>query len=205
MAEAWFDHIDELINYLNSVGHPQLKVFDFPLYNTFKTLSGGGLDLRLLSNAGLVNSPGYSNAVVTFVDNHDTNRDGGNPGIVNYKYQAYAYILMREYGIPCVWWKDYYVYDMKEKLTKLIEARKYFAYGPGYEVDNNDPDLYSYVREGLPNTSTGLVMLISAGPAGSSGVITKRINSRKPFTTFYDYTGHIKEQVKTDAAGYVRF
>ncbi len=208
VGEAWIEDINYLVSYLQAVNNPLMKVFDFPLYNTFRTLSNGSLDLRSLSNVGLVNRSGYEDLAVTFADNHDTNRDDdqNNPGIANYKYQAYAYILMREKGIPCVWWKDYYVYGMKDKLDKLIEARKYFAYGPGHEVDNNDHDVYSYVREGLADEpGTGLVMMISDGPVGGSNVAIKRINSRQPNTTFYDYTGHISERVTTDDQGYGNF
>lgn len=206
VGEAWITNVGDLVNYLNAVGNPYMKVFDFPLYSTFQNLTGGSLDLRSLSSVGLVNRPGYEERAVTFADNHDTNRDNEASGIANYKYQAYAYILMREKGIPCVWWKDYYVYGMKDKLDKLIEARKYFAYGPGHEVDNNDHDVYSYVREGLADEpGTGLVMMISDGPVGGSNVAIKRINSRQPNTTFYDYTGHISERVTTDDQGYGNF
>jgi alpha-amylase len=35
-----------------------------------------GTDMRTLQYTGLVNKEGYKNRAVTFVDNHDTNRDG---------------------------------------------------------------------------------------------------------------------------------
>ncbi len=93
---------------------------------------------------------------------------------------------------------------MKNELDKLLEVRKYFAYGPGYEVDNNDEDVYSYVREGLEEVEgDGLVLMISDGESGE--IISKRINSRQPNTTFYDYTGHVQGKIITDERGVWRF
>ncbi|WP_041607810.1 alpha-amylase domain-containing protein [Halobacteroides halobius] len=88
---------------------------------------------------------------------------------------------------------------MKEGLNKLIEARKYFAYGPSHEGPS-DNDVYSYIREGLNSTpGTGLVMLISDGTSGE--VVSRTINSARPNTTYIDYTGNISGRVTTDATG----
>jgi len=145
---------------------------------------------------------------MTFIDNHDTDRAGGNPygtpPIVTRKYQAYTYILMRESGIPIVFWKDFYVSGMDHRLRKLLEARKTYAYGKGVETDTNDTHTYSYIREGAPEIPhSGLVMRFTRHTDGN--VIEKRIGARKPRTTFYDYTGTITEQVTTDEDGFGEF
>lgn len=203
VGEAWIENVDDLVGYLNTVNNDDLKVFDFPLRSSFEDMING-TDMRTLQYVGLVNKEGYKNRAVTFVDNHDTNRDGKDPGIYRRKYQAYAYILTREHGIPVVYWKDYYIYGMKNELDKLLEVRKYYAYGPGYEVDNNDEDVYSYVRAGLDEVEgDGLVLMISDGE--SEEIISKRINSRQPNTTFYDYTGHVQGNIITDERGYGNF
>lgn len=203
VGEAWIENVDDLVGYLNTVNNDDLKVFDFPLRTFFVDMIDGA-DLSKLRYVGLVNKEGYKNRAVTFVDNHDTNRDNEKAGIYRRKYQAYAYILTREHGIPVVYWKDYYIYGMKNELDKLLEVRKYYAYGPGYEVDNNNEDVYSYVRAGLPNVEgDGLVLMISDGESGE--IISKRINSRQPNTTFYDYTGHVQGNIITDERGYGDF
>ncbi len=46
---------------------------------------------------------------VTFVENHDL-RDEGRP-IANDKLLAYSYIMTHE-GYPCVFWKDYFNYNL---------------------------------------------------------------------------------------------
>lgn len=203
VGEAWIEEVNQLVKYIDVINNEDLKVFDFPLRSFFVDMIDGA-DLRNLQYVGLVNREGYKDKAVTFVDNHDTNRGEENPGIYRRKYQAYAYILTREHGTPVVFWKDYYIDGMKEELDKLLLARKYFAYGPGYEVDNNDEDVYSYVRAGLPDVEgDGLVLMISDGESGE--IATKSINSRQPNTTFYDFTGHIAERVTTDERGYGDF
>ncbi len=111
---------------------------------------------------------------------------------------------MREHSIPTVYARDYDEFGMSYTLDRMIEARRYFAYGRGHEVDNNDHNVYSYVREGLAEVpGTGLVMMISDGTSGQEAV--KRINSRQPNTTFFDYTGNRSGTVTTDAWGYGDF
>ncbi|WP_035571576.1 alpha-amylase [Halonatronum saccharophilum] len=207
IGEAWFEDLDEIRGYLRVLDNLQMKVFDFPLRSAFKSLRDGNLDMRWLGGEGLVNQQGYEDRAVTFVDNHDTDRDSGGYGInsiYNRKYQAYTYILTREHGLPTVFWKDYYQYGMKEGLDKLIEVRRDFAYGKGYESYSNDFNTYSYVREGVEEIEgSGLVMMITQDNSG--GIIEKRIDSKKPNSRFYDYTGNVEGIVETDAEGYGEF
>ena len=206
VGEAWMEDREELIDYLETVDYAPLTSFDFPL--RFKLLSiaraEGGYDLTKLKSAGLVNTEKYKNKAVTFVDNHDVQRDNSGTGLTDYEVQAYAYILMREHGVPTIFYKDYYHKGIKQELDTLLQARKYFAYGKGYEVNNNDPDVYSYVRAGKDSVpGTGVVMMISDGTSGKTAA--KTIDSRQPETTFYDFTGNIEETVTTDSQGRGKF
>ena len=206
VGEAWIENTMGLTFYLYGIDNSDYTVFDFPLRKTFENLRSGTMNMAALSRAGMVNKAGFKDRSVTFIDNHDTGRDH-----VEYKapinvrkYQAYTYILMREHGLPMVYWKDYYQDGMKENINKLLKARRYFAYGPGHEVANNDTNIYSYVREGLDDSpGTGLVMMISQGVSGD--ITTKRINSTQSNTEFYDITGNVAEKVLTDAEGYGQF
>lgn len=206
IGEAWYNDLMGLKIYLDSVPGKELLLFDFSLRNSFALLRDGSLKLATLKKAGLVNRKGYGERVVTFVDNHDTGRDVTEYAtpIFKRKLQAYTYILLREVGWPMVYWKDYYNSEQQEELAKIIRARKYFAYGPGYEVENNDDEIYSYVRGGFEHLpGTGLVMMISGGD--SNLIRTKRINSRKANTVFYDFTGNIGSVVITDQNGFGQF
>ena len=206
VGEAWMKNVKDLTDYLNQVNYKKLSAFDFPLRYKFSDMSRakGDFNLAQLSSVGLVNQKSYQHRAVTFIDNHDLQRDNSDPGIENYELQAYAYILMRKEGIPTVFYKDYYHKGIKNELNKLLTARKYFAYGPSHEVNNNDQNVYSYVREGLSNKeNTGLVMMISDGQSGAT--ISKQINSHQPNTTFYDFTGNIKTTITTDNQGQAQF
>ena len=204
VGEAWEQGADSLAGYLDHVNHSDMKVFDFPLRNEFVSLSGGGHNMN--DWGGLLNNYRYSDRAVTFIDNHDTSREGnpyGQPQVENFKNQAYAYILMHEGGIPTVYARDYDEFGMNPTLDKLIEARRYFAYGNGYDVRGRD-DVFAYVREGLSDVEgTGLVMLLSGRDHG--GQVEKWINSGQPNTEFYDYTGNIEGTVTTNENGYANF
>ena len=84
VGEAWIENLDDLVRYLNTVNNDDLKVFDFPLRSAFEDMING-TDMRTFQNVGLVNKEGYKNRAVTFVDNHDTNRDNEKAGIYRRK------------------------------------------------------------------------------------------------------------------------
>ena len=73
---------------------------------------------------------------VTFVDNHDTQRGQALESTVQewFKPAAYALILLRDQGLPCVFYGDYYGIsgqyaqeDFKEVLDRLLAIRKDLA------------------------------------------------------------------------------
>ena len=221
VGEAWIGDVSGLQGYIDSLSTSikdtdnvsdkdisDLHVFDFPLRGKFAAMrdGGGSFDMSEFSGGGLLNSDKYSGRAVSFVDNHDTSRDEseyGNEPISSYAYQAYTYILTRKGVVPTVFWKDYYQYDMKEQLDKLLRARRYFAYGSEHEGPT-DEDVYSYVREGLDDVAgTGLVMLISDGTSGT--VASKSIDSGRPNVTYIDITGNISTSITTDSNGEADF
>lgn len=201
VGEAW---VGDVGGFLDRVGTPHLRAFDFALRDDFVALSGGSKDMRWWG--GITNSA-YADRAVTFVDNHDTSREGnpyGTPQVHHFKNQAYAYILMREHGVPTVFARDYDEFGMAPTLDRLIEARRYFAYGRGHEQAVNTPEVYAYVREGLADVpGTGLVMLISGRSSGGRQELW--IDSHQPNTAFYDYTGNVDGTITTDAGGYASF
>lgn len=202
VGEVWEGSMSRIKEYIGRVNQPKLHLFDFPLYYTFLNSFGNGNIGTMLETAGLVNDPTDGSRAVMFADNHDTNRDGDSPGMVNYKLQAYTYMLTREEGIPCIYWRDFYQYGMGAGLQRLLVARKHFAYGTGCEVNETDSNnVYAYVRDGstTPAEGDGLIMLIAKE---GTGTYQQNINSGQPSTTFYDITGNITEEVTTDASGY---
>lgn len=199
VGEVWYSSVMSLQFYLTMLNNQDFKLFDFPLRSQFELLRDGQLNMANFGEAGLVNK--IPSRAVTFVDNHDTFRDGLNTApIFNRKCQAYTYILTREDGWPVVFWRDLYNANMQSELEKIIKARKLFAYGAGHEGPA-DSETYTYIREGLENRDdTGLVMMITSGKSGET--IAKEINSRHPNRVYYDYTGNVSGEVKTDSEGY---
>ena len=160
--EGWVD----LANFSNS--NP-VDAFDFPLRELLKSLCDQyGLSLRSLPTweTVLQKQPQWS---VTFVENHDL-RDEGRP-IVNDKLLAYSYILTHQ-GYPCVFWKDYYNYDLALEgtpngIAALVAAHEKYAGGDA-QVLYVDDDLYVMQRTGYGG-APGLVYALNNHGEGWQG------------------------------------
>ena len=93
---------------------------------------------NIFKNTLINQNPGLA---VTFVDNHDTQPGQALFSWVQewFKPLAYALILLRREGLPCVFYGDFYgipshnVKPMEKSLEKLMTLRKEFAYGKQIE------------------------------------------------------------------------
>ncbi|KAH0833317.1 glycoside hydrolase family 13 protein [Lanmaoa asiatica] len=122
VAEYWTSNVRRMLPYIQAF-QGQTAFFDVPLHENFHqaSKSGSSYDLRrILDNSLLAIRP---RDAVTFVD-------------TNFKVQAYALILLRCDGFPCVFYGDLYpnqeCFDeaTSENIRRLLTARKMFAYGP---------------------------------------------------------------------------
>jgi alpha-amylase len=119
----------------------QVSLFDFPLFFKFRDASqrGESYDLRSLAEGTLMaEQPALA---VTFVENHDYEfgRDFRSHVETWFKPLAYAFILLRSNGFPCIFFPDYYgsanlpghqgYKAGKEYLALLIKLRKQFGFG----------------------------------------------------------------------------
>jgi len=155
---------------------------------------------------------------VTLVENHDTQPLQALESVVEawFKPLAYAIILLREQGYPCVFYADYYGAHYRDKgpdgneyeiwmdshkwiIDRLLFARKYFAYGPQYDYIDHFNTI-GWTRLGNDSHPYGMAVILSDGPAG-----TKWMEVGKPNTLFYDITGHIKEPIQTNEYGWGEF
>ncbi|ESK92575.1 glucan -alpha-maltohexaosidase precursor [Moniliophthora roreri MCA 2997] len=138
VGEFWKDSLEDLEAYLGSLG-TQFSVFDAPLHYNFKEAGdrANGYDLRAIWDGTVVQKRPID--AVTLVDNHDTQIGQALESWVSpvFKPLAYAMILLRPDGYPCVFWGDLYGTEGPEgnpqqpvsQLGDLIRARKLFAYG----------------------------------------------------------------------------
>ncbi len=109
VGEYWNQSADALCHYIGVTGG-SLSLFDVPLHQQFcqASRSGGNFDMGSLGQNALVQRA--PQLVVTFVDNHDTQPGQALESWVEgwFKPLAYAYILLRSEGLPCVFYGDYY-------------------------------------------------------------------------------------------------
>lgn len=124
VGEYWDGSYDAVAGWINATGKTS-AAFDFPCkYQINKAWAENDMTQLVWKANGTTNQPagmihfGYSQYAVTFVDNHDTYRDGskftGNVPAAN------AFILMSP-GTPCVFLPHYKQY--KSEIQKLIDIR----------------------------------------------------------------------------------
>ncbi|CAL1716239.1 unnamed protein product [Somion occarium] len=188
VVEYWSANVELIKPYIRAF-EGLTTFFDVPLHHNFHEASKAGsqYDLRtILDKSVLKFRPGDA---VTFVDNHDTQIGQTLESWVgnNFKLQAYALILLRQEGHPCVFYGDLYpnkeCYDEKiaAGLKQLILARKNFAYGTqrDYFLEKN---YIGFVREGSDHSNgrgCAVVISIDDDATGDDPVYTLRMNVGK--------------------------
>ena len=208
VGEYWSGELDRLLAYLDAVDN-EMSLFDVALhYNFFHASEAGSdYDLRHLLDNSLVSARPQN--AVTFVDNHDTQYGQSLQSFVQdwFKPLAYAVILLRREGTPCVFYSDYYGNPVQNRpltpnLGKLIKLRHAYAYG-GQEDCFDDPQLIGWVRRGdREHPDSGLAVLLSNGEGGEKTMYMGRENAG---VVFYDALGSCPEGVAVDKEGYGRF
>lgn len=200
VSEAWFGNLDHLRAYVTQTGR-RTTLFDVPLHYAFSAMSAGNgaWDMRGLRGAGLTAVDGEVS--VPFVDNHDTDTPGGGlySPVTNFKMLAYAYVLLRAEGYPCVFLKDYDEYGYGEGIRGLLRLRESAAAGAGREHDESDANVYVYERMGS-GAAPGLVLLLNDGPA-----TTKKVATHFAGKTLRDGAGQSDQVVRVDASGSATF
>ena len=146
---------------------------------------------------------------VTFVDNHDTQRGQALESTVEewFKPAAYALILLREQGLPCVFYGDYYgisgqfaQQDFKDVLNRLLTIRKELAYGEQTDYFD-DPNCIGWVRSGTDDQSPIAVLISNA----QDNYKTMFVGPEWADHTFVDLLGNHSDQVTINAEGYGDF
>lgn len=217
VGEYWVPDHNSLLWYINAVGG-RMAVFDVSLHYNFHYASkaGGNYDMRtILDNTVMQKRPTHA---VTFVENHDSQPLQALESPVKpwFKPLAYALILLRREGYPCVFYGDYYGADYRDKgrdgneydihmpclkdiLDKLLHARRHYAYGPQYDYFDHFNTI-GWTRLGTAEHPQAMAVILSDGPAGN-----KWMEVGKAHAQFIDITGHISEPIYTNADGWAEF
>ena len=212
VGEYWQPNIQALHWYLDAVGG-RMMVFDVTLHYNFHYASkqGGDYDMRRIFDDTLMQQrPTHA---VTFVENHDSQPLQALESVVEpwFKPLAYALILLRSQGYPCVFYADYYGAQYTDRgyeiwmnshrwlIDKLLYARQHFAYGPQYDYLDHW-NTVGWTRLGDAKHPKAMAVLMSNGPAGN-----KWMEVGKPNTRFKDLTEHITDTVTTNESGWGDF
>ncbi len=195
-----------------------MSLFDSSLHNNFHTASneGGSYDLRKIFDHTLTDTdPLHS---VSLVDNHDTQplQDLEAPVETWFKPLAYALILLREKGYPCVFYPDLYgasykdtdgegneheiFLDKVDGIEGLLKARKENAYGIQRDYFE-DANCLGWIREG-DDEHSGCAVVLSNKDAYEKPM---EMGERYIGQTFYDSLGRFEEKVSIDENGWGNF
>ncbi len=217
LGEYWSPNLDALSWYIGQASG-KMNLFDVPLHYNFSIASkiGGSYDMRgILDNTLMANLPLFA---VTFVSNHDSQPLQALESVVEpwFKPLAYAIILLREQGYPCIFYADYYGANYRDQgrdgneyeiwldshqwiINRFLFARKNYAYGDQYDYFDH-PNIIGWTRLGSKEHPAAMAVILSNGEGGS-----KWMEVGKPNATFYDVTEHIKEPIQTNDDGWGEF
>lgn len=209
VGEYWHWDVNVLQDYINA-NESELSLFDAPLHFNFHNCSKahGNYDLRTILDGTLVKVNPMK--AVTFVDNHDSQPGQSLESWVEdwFKPMAYAIILLRQEGYPCVFYGDYKgiptakIKSKKRELDKLMKLRKNQAYGAQHDYFD-DPNCIGWTREGdEEHKNSGMAVVISDGTGG-----TKHMYIGRQFAGchFADAMGNAKYNIKIDEEGFGDF
>jgi alpha-amylase len=222
LGEYWLsDDLPVLHKYIKAT-EGRMSLFDAPLHHNLSQASihKEKYDLRKSFDDTLVKT--YPDLAVTFVDNHDTQPLQSLEEYTEqwFKPHAYALILLRGTGYPCIFYPDLYgtCYTGKNKLGNdcnieipaleclpaLLNLRKDYSYGD--QIDYfDDPNCIGWVRQGTDEKpNSGCAVIISTEPKKR---ISKRMNIGKKFAgkSFYDFLKHCNEETTIDDNGIGEF
>ena len=194
-----------------------MSLFDSSLHHNLHDASKNpDYDLREIFKETLVTT--HPDKAVTVVDNHDTQPLQALEAPVEtwFKPIAYALILLRQEGYPCVFYPDLYGASYKDQgkdgneyeifldkvdaIEELIKARKDFAYGEQKDYFD-DPHCIGWVRCGDDGHS-GCAVVLSNKDGNQKSMEMGVLYAGK---TFYDFTGHIQDKVTIDENGWSNF
>jgi alpha-amylase len=193
VGENFDGNADVLVDWVDATG---VSAFDFAAFYKMEEAFDRFDDLNYLDGNTLrkVNP----DKAVTFVANHDTEKDENEDNRIatENKMKAYAYILTHD-GYPTIFYSDYENETFNEEIKQLIEIHNSLAVGD-VEVLHVDNDEYLMKREGNAE-NPGLILYISTGST------TKRRNVQTNWNnvTLLDYSGNSTYTPTSDENGMV--
>ena len=199
VGEYWQNDVMELMAYLNNSGRC-MSLFDVPLHFNFERISRDDCLYPLSDVLKYTLVSCDPDHAVTFVDNHDSEYGQALESWVHgwFKPLAYAIILLREQGTPCVFYGDLYgVPEFKiapvQGLETMLKARRDLGHGRQEDYFNH-PNVIGWTR------GDHMAVVMSNGDDGWNNMMLG-----KPGDVFVDLLGNRQEEVVIDENGWGQF
>jgi alpha-amylase len=217
VGEYWSYEVEALHHFIE-VTNGAISLFDAPLHYNFHLASRAGKDYDLrgiFDNTLVAQQPALA---VTLVDNHDSQPLQSLESVVEpwFKPLAYALILLRRDGYPCLFFADYYGAHYRDTgddgqehevfmdchqflIERYLEARHAHAWGEQHDYFE-DPQCIGWTRQGDDAHPGGLAVCLSNGEGGA-----RRMQLGQAGQHYRDLTGHIDTVVVIGEDGWADF
>jgi alpha-amylase len=217
IGEYWRHDVGHLLKYIEAT-YGKMQLFDVPLhYNFHRASIEKEYDMRaIFDNTLLKVKPELA---ITFVDNHDTQPLQSLQSPVDYWFKplAYALILLREQGIPCVFYPTIYeakYTDHKDGeeiyvelngvwgVDNMLIVRKQLACGLQKDYFDH-PNTIGWTRTGtdeIPFSGCAVVMT-----NGSAGDKVMEMGKKHSGRSFVNICGSPEEKLIIDENGMGKF
>ena len=209
-GEFWETGLSAAKHYLHETEY-NMDIFDVPLhFNMLEASKNPNYDLRKIFDGTLVQS--HPLQAVTFVDNHDSQPGQALESWVDrsFKEKAYALILLRKDGYPCVFAGDYYGIhngdylqeDLRYDIDRLLELRKNYAWGEQFDFFQ-DSQAIAWTRTGTTEHPGLLAVTMSMH---SNANLELDFGPEAAYEVFYDYLNrHDGYEITLDENGQASF
>lgn len=217
VGEYWSGNSQALEHFIKATDG-SMMLFDVSLHYNFARAGKEGENFNMqtiFDNTLVKNHPALA---VTLVSNHDTQPLQSLESVVEawFKPLAYAMILLRKDGYPCVFAADYYGAHYKGAgqdgneyeiwmdahqwlIDQFLFVRKKYAYGEQYDYFDHS-NCIGWTRRGNEEEPRGMAVLISNGSEGR-----KNMETGSSGTTYVDITKHVNDAVTTNKDGWGEF
>jgi alpha-amylase len=217
VGEYWSYDVEALHSFLETT-NGRVTLFDAPLHYNFHLASrlGTDYDMRRIFDDTLVQQ--QPALAVTLVENHDSQPLQSLESVVEpwFKPLAYALILLRREGYPCIFYADYYGTHYVDQgrdgndcdvwldchgwiIDKFLFARQTYGYGEQYDYFDHVHTI-GWTRLGTEANPGGMAVILSNDSEG-----TKWMEVGQPHTTYIDLTEHISDPITTNEHGWAEF
>ncbi|TDE15572.1 alpha-amylase [Dyadobacter psychrotolerans] len=220
VGEYWAPYdLQSILDYIDASGG-RVSLFDAPLQANFFRASKENADYNLTTILDGTLVQVCPQLAVTLVENHDTQPLQSLEQTVEgwFRPIAYALILFRQDGYPCIFYTDLYgskyqdtgndgeeheiTLEKLDQLETMLYFRKHRAYGAQNDYFD-EPNCIGWTREGDDeHENSGCAVIISNSEETAK---TMHLGERNADKVFVDYLGHVEDEIVIGPDGSAEF